>query len=58
MSRTSWTAEDFDHAHDLRKNWQPGPEIAPQQHADAMLAFWQSRRKRSPAERLGDRHEN
>jgi hypothetical protein len=48
------TAADFDHAHDLAKNWQPDPEITPQQHADAMLAFWQSRRYRPPAERLPD----
>ena len=48
------TAHDFDHAHDLRKNWQPGPEITPQQHADVMLAFWQSRRNLPAAERLGD----
>jgi hypothetical protein len=48
------TAEDFDHAHDHRKNWQPEPEFTPQQHADIMLAFWQSRRKLPPAERLDE----
>jgi hypothetical protein len=48
------TAEDFDHARDERKNWQERPEFTPQQHADIMLAFWQSRRKLPPAERLGD----
>ena len=50
------TDEYYDHQRDLRKNWQPRPELTPQQHADIMLAFWQSRRNLPPAERLGDRH--
>lgn len=52
------TAEYYDHQRDLRKNWQPGPELTPQQHADIILAFWQSRRRLPPSQRLGDDHAN
>lgn len=50
------TAQDFDRAHDLRKNWQAPPEITPQQRADVLLWIWQTRRNLPPAQRLGDNH--
>jgi hypothetical protein len=46
------TADDFDRAHDLRKNWEPEINLTPQQHADLLLAEWQSRRSFPVTERL------
>jgi hypothetical protein len=48
------TAEDFDRAHDLRKNWEPEINLTPQQHADMLLAEWQAQR----GERQGKRDAN
>jgi len=48
------TADDFDHAHDLRKNWEPEAHLTSQQRADLLLAEWQAQRNQPQEKRDAD----